>query len=29
LNRALGGDGRFERGDFSEKGRRQDKSQVW
>ena len=29
LNRALGGDGRFGRGDFSEKGRRQDKSQVW
>ena len=30
LNRALGGEGRFGRGDFSEKGGRgQDKSQVW
>jgi len=30
LNRALGGEGRFGRGDFSEKGgRSQDKSQVW
>jgi DNA-binding MarR family transcriptional regulator len=30
LDRAQGGDGRFSRGDFSEKGGRgQDKSQVW
>ena len=30
LNRALRGEGRFGRGDFSEKGGRgQDKSQVW
>jgi len=30
LNRALGGEGRFGRGDLSEKsGRGQDKSQVW
>ncbi len=29
LNRALGGDGRFGRGDLSENSRGQDKSQVW